>query len=379
MTRRRPPAFARMALLLGTLQLAVFPLHFASAQTVSLKGLGRFDGWRDNSLIGYGIVTGLAGSGDTRRNAVTRQALRNVLSRLGAAVTEEQINSRNVAVVVVTATLPASANPGDRIDAMVSSIGDARSLAGGTLLMTPLLGPDQQPYALAQGALTAGGYDFEANLDRQQRNYPTNALLPGGATVEREVDAAVLEDGHVSFLLSDPSFTTAQRISDAINNALGPGTAQVRNADEVVIRYARPRPQLAAFLSQVENIAVAPGAEPRIVINERTGTVVAGADVRISSVVIAQGDIKVTVTSENYASQPSFISGFATDVLSLIVTNTTLEVEQGANDATMSFPNTSVASLVEGLARAKVDTRRMIGILQAIKAAGALHAEILVQ
>jgi len=374
------PAAAWLAALL----LAVAPALAAFAQQVPIKGLGRFDGWRDNALIGYGIVTGLAGSGDTRRNEVTRQALRNVLSRLGATITEEQINSRNVAVVIVTATLPASANAGDRIDAVVSSIGDARSLAGGTLLMTPLLGPDQRPYALAQGALTAGGYDFEANLNRQQRNYPTSAVLPGGATVETPVDAAILKNegpqgGYVSFLLSDPSFTTAQRIGEAINAALGYGIAQVRNADEIIIRYDRPRAQLAAFLSQIENLAVAPAATPRVVINERTGTVVAGADVRISSVVVSQGDIKVTIATENYASQPSFIGGFASDVSSLIVTNTRLEVEQGANDAVMSFPNTTVASLVEGLARSKVDTRRMIGILQAIKAAGALHADIVVQ
>ncbi len=359
---------------------AAFPAAPASPQTVPLKGLGRFDGWRDNALIGYGLVTGLAGSGDTRRNAVTRQALRNVLSRLGTSVSEDQINSRNVAVVIVTATLPASANPGDRIDALVASIGDARSLAGGTLLMTPLLGPDQQAYALAQGALTAGGYDFEANLNRQQRNYPTSAVLPGGATVELAVDADVLKaEGYVSFLLSEPSFTTAQRVSDAINASFGFGIASVRNADEVLIQYNQPRTQLAGFLSRIENVAIAPDTRPRIVINERTGTVVAGANVRISSVVVSQGDIKVTITSENYASQPSFISGFANDVSSLVVTNTTLDVEQGANDAVMSFPNTTVGSLVEGLAQAKVDTRRMIAILQAIKAAGALHAEILVQ
>lgn len=352
----------------------------AAAQEVPLRGLGRFDGWRDNALIGYGIVTGLAGSGDTRRNEVTRLALRNVLSRLGTAVSEEQISSRNVAVVIVTATLPASANPGDRIDAVVSSIGDARSLAGGTLLMTPLLGPDQRPYALAQGSLTAGGHDFEANLNRQQRNYPTSAVLPAGATVETAVDASVLGgNGTVSFLLTEPNFSTAEKISQAVNANFGLSIASVRNADEVVIAYNGGTADLASFLARIESIAVTPTVSPRIVINERTGTVVAGADVRISSVVVSQGDIKVTITSENYASQPSFIGGFANDVSSLIVTNTRLDVEQGANDAVMSFSNTSVGALVQGLARAKVDTRRMISILQAIKAAGALHAEIVVQ
>lgn len=373
------PGKIRMGLGLAALVALAAPMP-AAAQEVQLTGLGRFGGWRDNSLIGYGIVTGLAGSGDTRRSEVTRLALRNVLSRLGTSVDQDQLSSRNVAVVIVTAVLPPSANPGDRIDAIVSSIGDARSLAGGTLLMTPLMGPDQRTYALAQGSISAGGYDFEVSLSRQQRNYPTSAVLPGGATIEAAVDAAVLTDqGTVSFLLSEPSFTMAQRVSDAINARFGRRIAAVRNADEVTIAYDFGPEELGAFLSQVENVAITPSIVPRVVINERTGTVVAGAGVRISSVVISQGDIKVTITSENYASQPSFISGFANDVSSLVVTNTKLEVEEGSNDAAMSFPNTTVGSLVEGLARAKVGTRRMISILQAIRAAGALHAEILVQ
>lgn len=370
----------RALILLAATLLASAPLSSrpAMAQSVPLKGLGRFGGWRDNALIGYGIVTGLAGSGDTRRNVVTRQALRNVLSRLGSAVTEEDISSRNVAVVIVTAKLPPSANAGDRIDAVVSSIGDARSLAGGTLLMTPLVGPDQRPYALAQGSLTVGGYDFEANLNRQQRNYPTSAVLPGGATVEQSVDAAILgADGRISFILAEPDFTTAERIAGAIS-ATG-SRAEVRNADEVVIAFDRPRGELAGFLSRIENLSVDPGRANRIVINERTGTIVAGSEVRISSAVISQGDIKVTVTSENYASQPSFIGGFASDISSLIVTNTKLEVEQGGKDAVMSVPDSRVGALVQALAKARVDTRRIISILQAMKAAGALHAEILVQ
>lgn len=352
----------------------------ALAQEAPIKALGRFDGWRENSLIGYGIVIGLAGTGDTRRSEVTRQALRNVLSRLGTTVTEEQINSRNAAVVIVTATLPASANPGDRIDAVVSSIGDSRSLAGGTLLMTPLMGPDQRPYALAQGSLTVGGYDFEDNLNRQQRNFPTTAVLPGGATIESPIDAEILKaNGEISFLLHEPSFTTASRIADAINFRKGGGIAYVRNADEVVIRFDAGRGALPGFVADIENLRVDPDSPARIVINERTGTIVAGAEVRISSVVVSQGDIRVTVTGENYASQPSFISGFANDVQSLIVTNTILEVEDGANDTVATFPNTTVGDLVQGLVRSRVGTRRIISILQAIKAAGALHAEILVQ
>lgn len=367
----------RAALVAALLMSPVAPVL---AQDVPLKGLGRFDGWRENALIGYGLVTGLAGSGDTRRNTVTRQALRNVLSRLGTVITEDQISSRNVAVVIVTAKLPASANVGDRIDAVVSSIGDARSLAGGTLLMTPLMGPDQRPYALAQGSIVTGGHSFESELNSSQRNYPTSAVLQGGATVERPVDAQIMRaGGELGFLLNDPNFGTAQRIADSINGRFGAGSATVKNADEVKIRFGGDPAQFAAYVAELESLSVQPDRPPRIVINERTGTVVAGGDVMISSVVISQGDIKVTVTADNYASQPNFFSGFASDVRSLVVTNTKLDVEQGAGDAVVSFPNTSVADLVQGLYRARVNTRRTISILQAMKAAGALHAELIVQ
>lgn len=368
--------------LIATVFLAIsmaLPANYAAAQEVPLSGLGRFDGWRENALIGYGLVTGLAGSGDSRRNEVTRQALRNVLSRLGSVVTEDQINSRNVAVVIVTAKLPASANPGDRIDAVVSSIGDARSLAGGTLLMTPLIGPDQRPYALAQGSLTVGGYAFEERANLEQRNYPTNAVLPGGATIEFPVDATVLVDGEVSFLLAQPSFSTAQRISDAVNRQLGFGLAYVRNADEVAIRFDRPAVELSRFLAQLESLKVVPDSPARIVVNERTGTIVAGSGVQISSVTVSQGDLKVSISTENFASQPSFIAGFANDVSSLVVSNTDIEVIQGEDDTAFSFEGGTVGTLVQALSRAGVDTRRIVSILQAMKAAGALHAEILVQ
>jgi flagellar P-ring protein precursor FlgI len=373
----RKHIFIRAALAATLLVCSAAP---AMAQDVPLKGLGRFDGWRENALIGYGLVTGLAGSGDTRRNEVTRQALRNVLSRLGTVITEDQISSRNVAVVIVTAKLPASANVGDRIDAVVSSIGDARSLAGGTLLMTPLMGPDQRIYGLAQGSIITGGHSFESELNSSQRNYPTSAVLQGGATIEKPVDAQILRPGgDLAFLLNDPSFGTAQRIAESINGRFGAGSAVVKNADEVRIHYGGDPAQFAGYVAEVESLVVQPDRPPRVVINERTGTVVAGGDVMISSVVISQGDVKITVTADNYASQPDFYSGFASDVRSLVVTNTKLDVEQGAGDAVVSFPNTSVADLVQGLYRARVNTRRTISILQAMKAAGALHADLIVQ
>ena len=351
----------------------------AWAQETTLKGLGRFEGWRENALIGYGLVVGLAGSGDSPRSGVTRQALRNVYSRFGASVGEEDIASRNVAVVMVIASLPASANIGDRLSATVSSAADARSLAGGTLLMTQMHAPDGRVYALAQGALVAGGDSFESQLNVRQRNYPTTARLDGGVTVETAVGAEVLnERGELGFLLNEPDFSTASRIANAINNQFG-AIATAASADEVRIRYGASREDLTAFLATVENLMVAPDRTPRVVINERTGTVVAGGDVTISSVVIAQGDIRVTITAETTGLQPSFVEGPLSGVRSLLITNTSLDVERGENDVVARFPNTSVADLVQGLSAARVDTRRMISILQAIKAAGALHAEIVVQ
>lgn len=351
------------------------------AQDVSLNGLGRFDGWRENSLRGLGLVTGLPGTGDRQRNRMARRLLRNAMQDLGVTLTEEEIDTRNVAVVSVTATLPPSANPGDRIDVNVSTLGDARSLAGGTLMMTELEGPDDLVYALAQGPLTVGGYAFDAELERQQRNFPTTAIVPEGATVEYPVEANILKDnGELSFLLSNASFTTAERIAEAVNRSQGFNLAYVKNADEVVIQYRGDARGLSRFVSQLEALRIVPDRLARIVINERTGTIVAGSEVSISSVVISQGDIKVTVKSDNEASQPGFIGGFGNNgIASLIVTNVDLEVEQGENDTVASFPDTDVGSLVQGLAQARVDTRRIISILQAMKAAGALHADIIIQ
>ena len=350
------------------------------ADEVRVKDLGRFLGWRENALVGYGIVTGLAGSGDSPRSEATKQALRNALSRLGANVTLDQIQSRNVAAVVVTATLPPSANLGDRIDVTVSSVGDARSLVGGSLLMTPLMGPDQRPYALAQGALVVGGYRFDSNYNRQQKNYPASGSVPGGATVETAVASDLVgEGGALTFILKDADVTTAERIASGINGAVGPGVARVRDASAVVINASAANGDLYRLIARIEGVTISPDSLSRVVVNERSGTVVAGGSVRISSVVISQGDIRVSVKVDNQASQAPFFAGAGSDARSLIVTNTKLDVTESKEDAVASFPNTTVADLVEGLSRVHVDTRGVISVLQAMKAAGALHADIIVQ
>lgn len=367
---------ARLCALLAALVLLV-PTA-AAASPVRVRDLGRFLGQRDNALVGYGIVTGLAGSGDSPRSEVTRQALRNALSRLGANVLPEQLQSRNVAVVIVTATLPPAANVGDRIDVNVSSIGDARSLAGGTLLMTPLVGPDQRTYALAQGSLVVGGHRFESQLNSNQRNYPTAGTVAGGATVETPVQSQLVgPGGELTFILRDPDFTTAERIAEGVNQSLGGRPARIRGADAVVIAAAEAG-DVNGLIARIENVTVEPVPLGRIVVNERTGTVVAGESVRISSVVISQGDIRVSVTAENQASQPQYYAGYGEGVQSLVVTNTRLALEP-SRDAVVRLPNTSVGDLVQALAQARVDTRGVIAILQAMRAAGALHAEIIVQ
>lgn len=350
---------------------------------VRLKDLGHFLGWRDNALVGYGIVTGLAGSGDSPRSAATRRALSNVLERLGANVPDDMLQSRNVAAVIVTATLPPAANMGDRIDVTVSSIGDARSLAGGTLLMTPLLGPDRHPYALAQGSLVVGGYSFQDSVNLRQKNYPTTGIVSGGATVETPVTANVADaDGRLTFILRNPDFTTAERIAERLNATLGAGIASVRGADAITIKATSAEGNPARLIASIENVAVDPDQVARVVVNERSGTVVAGGNVRISSVVVAQGDIKVSVTVDNRVAQP-YVYGTidpnaVPDPRGVMVTNSRLDVTD-ARDTVVRSPSTTVADLVHALAQAKVGTRTTIAILEAIKAAGALHAEIVVQ
>jgi flagellar P-ring protein precursor FlgI len=360
--------------------LALSSEAFAGIDTVRLKDLGRFLGWRDNALVGYGIVTGLAGSGDSPSSAVTKQALSNVLGRLGSNIQPDQLDSRNVAAVIVTGTLPPTAKVGDRIDVTATSIGDARSLVGGMLLMTPLLGADQNRYALAQGALVVGGYNFEDNGNLRQKNYPTTGVCVGGATVEAPVDADLLgASGQLTFILKDPDFTTAQRIADGLNQALAMNIARAKGADTVLIDATASGDDLSRLISKVENVSISPDQIARVVINERSGTVVAGGGVRISSVVIAQGDIKISVDVDHEASQPLVLGGNASDVRSLVVTNSKLKVTEGSHDAVVRVPDTTVADLVRALAKAQVDTRRTIAVLQAVKAAGALHADIIVQ
>jgi flagellar P-ring protein FlgI len=344
-----------------------------------VKDLGKVQGWRENVLVGTGIVTGLAGTGDSPSNRATRQALSNVLAQFNLTVAPEQVNTRNVAVVMVSASLPTFAREGDTLDVTVASSGDARSLLGGNLLLTALRAPNGRIYALAQGALSVGGHRYDANGNVVQKNHPTVGAVPNGATVEVGMAGAGQAPSQVTFVLNEPDYTTASRVATAINTQLAAGVARARDASGIEIEVPEAaRAELVAFLARLENVAVEPDRRARVVINERTGTVVAGGDVRISRVAISHGDLKISIASQNSVSQPSFIGRAGPGVNTAIVTNTQVDVEEPAGVGFLAGAGT-VSDLVQSLARLKTSTRDIISILRAVKAAGALHAELVIQ
>jgi flagellar P-ring protein precursor FlgI len=354
----------------------------AEGVTVALRDVGRIDGARQNPMVGYGLVTGLAGTGDSARNRATRQSLSNMLAQFGLNVPLDQLQSRNVAAVMVTAALPAFARPGDRVDVTVASIGDAKSLLGGTLLLTPLRGADSQVRALAQGALAVGGYQYDLNGNLQQKNHPTVAAVPLGGTIEKGVRSEVLSSaGTLRFVLAEPDYAMASRVAAAINAALGVGTASARDAAAVEIRApagAAPH-EVVGMLSRIETLTVAALQRARVVINERTGTVVSGGDVRLSAVTIAHGEVKVSIVTENTVSQPFLVRQTGPDVRTVVVPNTRITVAEPGTQALSLAGASTVADLVSALARLRTPTRDVISILQSIKAAGALHAELVIQ
>lgn len=348
---------------------------------VRVKDLGRFAGWRENALVGYGVVSGLAGTGDSSRSKATRQSLSNLLSQFNLSISQDQIVSRNVAMVTVSASLPAFARPGDTLDVTVTSLGDARSLLGGTLMLAPVKGPDGRIYALAQGPISVGGYKYDVNGNVMQKNHPTVGVIPGGATVEVGVSAEVLDANQkVMFSLAQPDYTTANRISAAINERLGKGTSKARDAAGVDIAVPEQRQEdLVSFLTEIEALVVEPDSRARVVINERTGTVVAGGDVRIAKVVVSHGELKISVTTDTFVSQPILVRQTGPGVRTEVVSNSRVDVQEKGDAGFVASTQNSVADLVQALAKLKTSTRDIISILQAVKAAGALHADLIIQ
>lgn len=370
--RARLPALHRLLLALGLLLLLPAP-----AQAARVKDVASLMGVRTNSLFGYGLVTGLNRSGDSLRNEAAIRALANRLQGLGFTVSTDEIMARNVAVVMVTAEMPSYARPGHRLDVTVSSSGDAMSLAGGVLQFTPLYAPNGEVFATAQGSLTTGAFRVQAAGTSSQRNHPTTGRVAQGAVVERDnpnrVDLSSLVQ--LDWIVADPDFTTASRMADAINTVFDEDLAQPH--DPAVVQVAVPqryRERVVEMVAEIERIEVDVDRKARVVLNERTGTVVMGADVAIAPVAIAHGGLTIDVQADNDVAQPNALAGGQTAA----VQNAQVNVDEERGQLTM-VGGASVGDLVAALNDIGVKPRDLIQILQAIHASGALHAEIVIQ
>lgn len=366
-----------MGRLAATALCAILPV-LSFAAPIRLKDLVEFDGVRSNDLVGYGLVVGLNGSGDGLRNApFTEEIMTNVLERLGVNVTGEQFRPKNVAAVIVTASLPPFARAGSPMDVTVSAIGDANSLLGGTLIMTPLNAADGDIYAVAQGTIIAGGVTVEGDAARVTQGVPTAGVIPSGATIEREVDFDFSGLTTLRLALRTPDFTTAGRIEQAINNNFGRSVALMLDSGTVELDIHATQMQSPAHaLGRIENILVEPERRARVVVDQRSGTIVMGDDVRISRVAVSQGGLTLRIQEAPLVSQPNPFTPGETVVVPR--TNAGIEEEPGIGLAEIP-EGTSLSEVVAGLNALGVAPRDMIDILKSIKASGALHAEFIVR
>ena len=349
----------------------------AAANPVRIKDLVNFDGVRGNDLVGYGLVVGLDGTGDGLRNApFTEDIMTNILERLGVNVTGEQFRPKNVAAVLVTATMPPFGRAGGQMDVTVSAIGDAKSLMGGTLIMTPMNAADGQIYAVAQGTIIAGGAQAEGDAGSVTRGVPTAGSIPAGARIEREIDFALDTLVDLRLALREADFTTADRIEQAINREFGRRVALMLDSGTVTLNIQATRSRSVAHaLSRIENIVVQPERKARVVVDQRSGTIVMGEDVRISRVAVSQGNLTLRIQEQPLVVQPNPFSEGETVVVPR--TNAAIEEEPGISLAEVQ-PGTSLSEVIAGLNALGVSPRDMIDILKSIKAAGALHAEFVV-
>ncbi|WP_171175480.1 flagellar basal body P-ring protein FlgI [Ruegeria sp. HKCCD8929] len=358
--------------------IALLMPGLALANSIRLKDLVDFDGVRGNDLVGYGLVVGLNGTGDGLRNApFTEEIMSNILERLGVNVTGEQFRPKNVAAVFVTASLPPFARVGGQIDVTVSAIGDSKSLLGGTLIMTPLNAADGQIYAVAQGTVLAGGAVAEGDAASVVRGVPTSGVIPSGARVEREIEFDLGSLTQLRLALREPDFTTAGRIEAAINGEFNRAVALMRDSGTIELNIAATRAVSTAHaIGRIENILVEPERKARVVVDQRSGTIVMGDDVRISRVAVSQGNLTLRVEEAPIAIQPN---PFA-DGQTVVVPRTNAEIEEEEGTRLAEVPeSTSLSEVVAGLNALGVSPRDMIDILKTIKAAGALHAEFVVR
>ncbi len=362
--------------LAGSLGLCLLLAGTVHAERI--KDLASVAGVRSNQLVGYGLVVGLDGTGDqTTQVPFVAQSLRNMLIQYGIAVPENaNPQLKNVAGVIVNAELPPFAKPGQTLDVTVSSIGNSKSLRGGSLLMTPLKGADGEVYALAQGNLVVGGFGVSgSDGSKITVNIPSVGRIPSGAIIERGAPTPLGDQNSIVFNLHGPDFTTAKRIADAINTAIGMGTAYPVDASSVRVNAPVNRGQRVVFLSMLENLTLEPGeASARVIVNSRTGTVVIGRHVRVTAAAVAHGSLTVTITERQQVSQPGALSGGST----VVVPNSDIQVDQGDNRMFLFEPGVALNDIVRAVNQVGAAPGDLVAILEALKEAGALRAELIV-
>lgn len=351
---------------------------FASPALASsrIKDVSDIEGVRENYLIGYGLVVGLNGTGDSISSmAFTEESLIGMLERLGVNTRDGKIKTKNVAAVMVTGSLPAFARQGTRIDVAISALGDAKSLQGGTLLVTPLLGADGEVYAIAQGQVAIAGFAAQGAAQSVVKGVPTAGRIANGGIIEREIMFDFANQKTIKLALRNPDFTTASRITDAINSYLGSVAATTVDSGTVSLNLERARrDDLIQMLTDIEQLRIQPDQAAKVIIDEKSGIIVIGENVRINPIAIAQGNLTIRITETPQVSQPA---PFSTTGQTAVVPRTDIQVdEQSGNKLNVLKSGVSLQELVDGLNALGVGPRDMISILQAVKAAGALQAEI---
>jgi flagellar P-ring protein precursor FlgI len=355
---------------LAALALCTLP----AGATSRIKDLANIEGVRQNQLVGYGLVVGLNGTGDTLNNIpFTKQSLQAMLERMGVNIRGATIRTGNVAAVMVTGNLPAFGTQGTRMDVTVSALGDAKNLQGGTLLVTPLLGADGNVYAVAQGSVAVAGFAAEGAAASVTRGVPTVGRLPNGAIIEREIEFALNRMPNVRLALRNADFTTAKRIAAAVNDFLGAKSAEPIDPSTVQLSIpAEFKGNVVAFLTEIEQLQVEPDLAAKIIIDERSGIIVMGRDVRVATVAVAQGNLTVSISESPQVSQPNPFSRGRT----VVTPNSSVKVSEDGKKLAMVKDGVSLQQLVDGLNGLGIGPRDLISILQAIKAAGAIQADI---
>ncbi|WP_022660950.1 flagellar basal body P-ring protein FlgI [Paucidesulfovibrio longus] len=344
-----------------------------AASAVRLKDISSISGMRDNELVGYGLVVGLSGTGDGTNSNFTITSMRNMLDKMGVEVNADNLRPKNVAAVMVTAKMPVTARPGSPLDVTVSSIGDSKSLLGGMLLITPLKGLDGKVYAVAQGSLTLGGYTVSGNAATAQQNIATVGRIPSGAIVEREVPFRFNEQTSLTINLSVQDFGTAMQVVNRINASLGGPFASARDASTVHLEVPQKyQGNMVPLMASLENLDISPDSKARVVVDEKTGTIVLGNDVRLSRVAVAHGNLQIVISESQQVSQPG---PFAENAQTVVTPQTDIGITS-QNNRLMLMEGATLQELVDGLNAIGASPRDLISIIRTLKAAGALYADL---